>query len=64
VRQGSSGRQPAVNLLRTLVPQSAVHVPATRETNPLAAFLPVPPLVSPAGQEGPLPQARAIIVRQ
>ncbi len=63
VRQGTSERQPAVNLLRALVPQSAVHVPATRQTNPLAAFLPVPPLVSPAGHEGPLPQARAIIVR-
>ncbi len=63
VRQGADKPLPVVNLLRTLVPQSAVHVPATRETNPLAAFLPVPAVRSPAGQEEQLPQARAITVR-
>jgi hypothetical protein len=63
VRQGADDPLPVVNLLRALVPQSSVHVPATRETNPLAAFLPVPAVRSPAGQEDQLPQARAITVR-
>jgi hypothetical protein len=56
-------RQPVVNLLRTLVPQSAVQVPATDETRPLAAFLPVPPIVPPPGSEAPLPQARSLRVQ-
>lgn len=63
VRQGASERVPVVNLLRTLVPQSSVHVPATRETSPLAALLPVPALTPQAGQEESLPQARAISIR-
>jgi hypothetical protein len=63
VRQGANERVPVVNLLRTLVPQSAVHVPATRETNPLAALLPVPTLTAPSGQEESLPQVRAIKIR-
>jgi hypothetical protein len=63
VRQGAAERVPVVNLLRTLVPQSAVHVPATRETSPLAALLPVPALTPQAGQEESLPQARAISIR-
>ncbi|MGD9723534.1 MAG: hypothetical protein AB7O59_19370 [Pirellulales bacterium] len=62
VRQTSNQRQPVVNLLRTLVPQSAVQVPATRESAPLAAFLPVPPIMPPPGSEAPLPQARGIRV--
>jgi hypothetical protein len=64
VRQSATERVPVVSLLRTLVPQSAVHVPATRETSPLAALLPVPALTPQAGQEESLPQARAIKVRQ
>jgi hypothetical protein len=62
VRQTSDARQPVVNLLRALVPQTAVQVPATRETSGLAAFLPVPSLVPPRGSEAPLPQAKAIRV--
>jgi hypothetical protein len=60
VRQPAAGRQPVVNLLRTLVPQTAVQVPATRETGGLAQFLPVPPIVDPPGSEQRLPQARTI----
>jgi hypothetical protein len=62
-REPAIERQPVVNLLRTLVPQSAVLVPATRETNGLAAFLPLPPIIPPPGSEAPLPQARSIRVR-
>ena len=60
VRNLTATRQPAVNLLRTLVPASAVQVPATRETSGLAALLPVPPVVPPPGSEQPLPQANAL----
>ena len=63
VRQPTVERQPVVNLLRTLVPQTAVLVPATRETSGLAAFLPVPHIVPPPGSEAPLPQARSIRLR-
>ncbi len=62
VRQPAAERQPVVNLLRTLVPQTAVQVPATRETGGLAQFLPVPPIVDPPGSEQRLPQARTIRV--
>ncbi len=40
---GSSG--PVVQLLRTLIPDSTVLVPATRETESLMKFLPIPPIV-------------------
>ena len=46
-----------VNLVRTLVPQSTVQVPATRETHELAQLLPIPPTMPPPGSEGPLPRA-------
>ncbi len=52
--------QPIVNLVRTLVPHSAVQVPATRETAGLTRFLPVPSIVPPPGSETPLPQAKAL----
>lgn len=51
--------QPVVNLVRTLVPQSAVLVPATRETGFLNNFLPVPRILPPPGAPPTLPQARA-----
>ena len=60
VRQAAVDRLPVVNLLRTLVPQTTVQVPATRETAPLTAFLPVPPVMAPPGSEAPLPGARKI----
>jgi hypothetical protein len=50
---GSSG--PVVALLRTLVPQSEVQVPATRETDWLMRRLPVPQVMPPATQP---PQGR------
>jgi hypothetical protein len=45
---GSSGY--VVALLRTLVPQSEVQVPATRESDWLMRRLPVPQVVPPAGE--------------
>jgi hypothetical protein len=45
---GSSG--PVVALLRTLVPQSEVQVPATRESEWLMRRLPVPQIMPPAGE--------------
>jgi hypothetical protein len=54
--------QPVVDLIRTLVPQSDVQVPATRETAVLTAMFPVPPVVPEVGHEEPLIQARAIDV--
>lgn len=59
-RQPDVVNQPVVNLVRTLVPQTAVQVPATRETDGLTRFLPVPSIVTPAGSETPLPQAKAL----
>ena len=62
VRQSATARLPVVNLVRTLVPQSTVQVPATRETHELAQLLPIPPTTPPPGSEGPLPRARTINV--
>ena len=45
---GSSG--PVVALLRTLVPQSEVQVPATRESDWLMRRLPVPQIMPPSGE--------------
>lgn len=50
---GPSG--PVVALLRTLVPQSEVQVPATREADWLSAWLPLPQVMPPGDQP---PQAR------
>jgi hypothetical protein len=60
LRQTTNARQPVVNLLRALVPQTAVQVPATRETSGVAQLLPVPPIVPVPGSEPPLPQAKAL----
>jgi hypothetical protein len=49
---------PAVALVRTLVPQSAVQVPASRQTDWLLRHLPVPEVMPPAGAESVLPHAR------
>ena len=54
--------QPVVDLVRTLVPNSEVHVPATRETATLTSFLPVPSIVPVPGSEQPLPHARPVSV--
>lgn len=47
-------RQPVVDLVRTLVPQSDVQVPATKETVALTSFLPVPSITPEPGHEEPL----------
>jgi hypothetical protein len=54
--------QPVVDLVRTLVPQSDVQVPATRETAPLTDALPVPTIALKPGSEKPLPNVRALNV--
>jgi hypothetical protein len=57
---GQPERQPApaVALVRTLVPDSVVQVPATRQTDWLLRRLPVPEVVPPAGSRTDLPHAR------
>jgi|GEM_PF-2089565 len=47
-------RQPVVDLVRTLVPQSDVQVPATKETVALTSWLPVPSITPEPGHEEPL----------
>jgi hypothetical protein len=54
--------QPVVDLIRTLVPQNDVQVPATRETGVLTAMFPVPSIVPQPGHEEPLLQVRSIDV--
>jgi hypothetical protein len=63
VREPALPRQPVVNLVRTLVPQTEVQVPATRETDALTRVLPIPSIFTPAAGQQPLPQAKAIGVR-
>lgn len=55
--------QPVVDLVRTLVPNSEVHVPATRETARLSGVLPLPSIVPVPGSEQPLPHARPLSVK-
>jgi hypothetical protein len=43
---------PVIGLVRMLVPQSEVQVPATRETAALIALLPIPPIVPANGAAG------------
>jgi len=52
--------QPVVNLARTLVPQSQVQVPATRETAALIRALPVPSALPAAAGQEPAAQARRL----
>jgi len=47
--------QPVTNLVRLLVPQSEVLVPASQETNQLTQFLPVPAVIL---KRGTVPEAR------
>jgi len=47
LRQPALQPLPAVSLVRTLVPQSDVQVPATLETDRLLRWLPIPPVVRP-----------------
>lgn len=54
--------QPVLALVRTLVPQSDVQVPATRETAGLTNSLPVPSIALRPGSEEPLPNARPLTV--
>lgn len=63
VREPAVPRQPVVNLVRTLVPQTEVQVPATRETDALTRALPIPSIFSPAGGQEPLPQAKGVRLR-
>jgi hypothetical protein len=62
VQQPTVEKQPVLNLVRTLVPQVALQVPATRETDSLTRWLPVPPVAVPPGQETALPEARSLRV--
>lgn len=54
--------QPVVNLARTLVPQSQVQVPATRETAALIRALPVPSAMPTVEGQEPAAQARRLRV--
>lgn len=49
---------PAVALMRMLVPQSVVQVPASRQTDRLLNVLPVPDVIPPAGADAIPPHAR------
>jgi hypothetical protein len=55
--QGTVG--PVIGLVRLLVPQSKVQVPATRETSALVGLLPIPPIVAPIRDDA-LPRAGAV----
>ena len=57
---GESQQQPtpAVALVRTLVPQNAVQVPASRQTDWLLRHLPVPEVMPLPGTEAVAPRAQ------
>ena len=55
---------PAVALVRTLVPQSAVQVPASRETDWLLRHLPVPEVMPMPGSEAVAPRASSLAQRE
>ncbi|HYW79269.1 MAG TPA: hypothetical protein VE890_06805, partial [Thermoguttaceae bacterium] len=50
--------RPVVTLLRALVPQSQVQVPASRQTDWLMRYLPLPDVTAAQGTAPPMPQAR------
>jgi len=54
----SRGAQPMAALVQTLVPQSVVQVPASRQTDWLLRHLPVPDVLPPPGAEAIPPTAR------
>jgi hypothetical protein len=60
LREPKTESQPVLNLVRALVPQTSVQVPATRETDELTRLLPVPVVGVPPGQEEMLPNARSL----
>ena len=62
LREPKAQPQPVLNLVRALVPQTALQVPASRETDELTRVLPVPAVGVPPGQEGALPNARSLRV--
>ena len=49
--------QPATALIKTLVPESTVQVPATNQTDWLVTHLPMPQAVAPQTREAALPSA-------
>jgi len=51
-------RQPVIGLIRTLVPQNELQVPATRQTDWLIRRLPVPQIVRRPAAEPAAPRAR------
>jgi len=55
--------RPVVALLRTLVPANEVQVPATRQTDWLARWLPLPNVAPPSDTDPPLPHARVRLGR-
>ena len=56
--ESSRGSQPMAALVQTLVPQSVVQVPASRQTDWLLRHLPVPDVLAPPGAENTMPTAR------
>ncbi len=56
--------QPMAALVRTLVPQSAVQVPASRQSDWLLRHLPVPDVIAPPGAKVIPPTARGLRVLQ
>ena len=50
--------QPVLGLIRALVPQSELQVPATRQTDWLIRHLPVPQIVRRPAAEPAVPRAR------
>lgn len=50
--------QPVAALVQTLAPQSAVQVPASRQTDWLLRHLPLPEVVPPASAEAAVPRGR------
>ena len=58
------GSQPVAALVQTLVPQSIVQVPASRQTDWLLRHLPVPDVLPPPGAEAVPPTARAPSARR
>lgn len=62
--QGTVNRHPALDLLRTLVPNVELQVPAALETDWLSHVLPVPSVRPPLGGETPLPQAKRLDVKR
>jgi hypothetical protein len=63
ISEPTADAQPVVNLVRTLVPQDNLQVPATRETDALTRALPIPSIHPTVNGRPPTPQAKATRVR-